>query len=178
VTAVCLLPVQRGVQWLNFVEGRWPLRRSLGAATVALFAFRLVASLWTAASSSFQIAALGSDTTRALQGVHAEYGVVGLLLLVAVVVPLVEEVAFRGVLLNGLARHVSFPVAAMVQALVFAALHENVAQLPVFFVFGLITAWLYRRSQGLAASLAFHAFNNAFAALAIVAVTTALNKTP
>ena len=65
-----------------------------------------------------------------------------------------------------------------VQALVFAALHENVAQLPVFFVFGLMTAWLYRRSQGLAASLAFHAFNNAFAALAIVAVTTALNKTP
>ena len=178
VTALCLLPVQRGVQWLNFVEGRWPLRRSLGAATVALFAFRLVASLWTAASGSSQVAALGSDTTRALQGVHAEYGVVGLLLLVAVVVPLVEEVAFRGVLLNGLARHVSFPVAAMVQALVFAALHENVAQLPVLFVFGLITAWLYRRSQGLAASLAFHAFNNAFAALAIVAVTTALNKTP
>ena len=53
-----------------------------------------------------------------------------------------------------------------------------VGGLMVFFVFGLITAWLYRRSQGLAASLAFHAFNNAFAALAIVAVTTALNKTP
>jgi CAAX protease family protein len=178
LTAVCLLPVQRGVQWLNFVEGRWPLRRSLGFATAALFAFRLASSLWASASGSYGVAALGSDTTRALQGVHAEYGTVALLLFVAVVVPIVEEVAFRGVLLNGLARHVSFPIAAMVQALVFATLHESVAQLPVFFVFGLIAAWLYRRSQGLIAPLAFHAFNNAFAALAIVAVTNALNKTP
>jgi len=178
VTAACLLPVQRGVQWLNFVEGQWPLRRSLGAATAALFAFRLASSLWATASSSFRLAALGGDTTRALQGVYAEYGIVALLLLVAVIIPLVEEVAFRGVFLNGLARHVSFPVAAVVQALVFAALHENFAQLPLLFVFGLVAAWLYRWSQGLAAPLAFHAFNNALAAVAIVAATRALNQMP
>lgn len=178
VTAACLLPVQRGVHWLNFVEGQWPLRRSLGAATAALFAFRLVASLWATTSGSFRLGALGGDTTRALQGVYTEYGIVALLLLVAVVIPIVEEVVFRGVFLNGLARHVSFPVAALVQAGVFAALHESVEQLPVFFVFGLGAAWLYRRSQGLAAPLALHAFNNVLAGLAIVAVTRALNPMP
>jgi uncharacterized protein len=178
VTAACLLPVQRGVHWLNFVEGHWPLRRSLGAATAALFAFRIASSLWASASGSFRLAALGGDTTRALQGVYAEYGLVALLLLVAVIVPLIEEVAFRGVLLNGLARHVSLPVAAMVQALVFAALHEDLSNLPLFFVFGLAAAWLYRRSQGLAAPLAFHAFNNTLAAIAIVVATNALNRVP
>jgi uncharacterized protein len=178
LTAVCLLPVQRGVQWLNFVEGQWPLRRSLGAATLSLFAFRFASSLFASLSGSFQVAALGGDTTRALQGIYAEYGILALLLLVAVVIPLIEEVAFRGVLLNGLARHVSFPVAAAVQALAFALLHEDVSRLPLFFLFGLGAAWLYRRSQGLAAPLAFHVFNNALAALAIVAATRALNQVP
>jgi uncharacterized protein len=178
LTAVCLLPAQRGVQWLNFVEGRWPLRRSLGAATLSVFAFRFASSLFAALSGSFRVAALGGDTTRALQGIYSEYGILTLLLLVAVVIPLIEEVAFRGVLLNGLARHVSFPVAAVVQALAFASLHEGLAQLPVFFLFGLGAAWLYRRSQGLAAPLAFHVFNNALAALAIVAATRALNQVP
>jgi len=38
--------------------------------------------------------------------------------------------------------------------------------------------WLYRRSQGLVAPLAFHAFNNALAAFATIAVTKALNPVP
>jgi membrane protease YdiL (CAAX protease family) len=172
VTAACLVPVMRGVNWLNLVAGQWPLRRSLGAATAALFAFRFASSLWATARP----AALGSDTTRALQGVYADYGTVAVLLFVAVAIPLIEEVVFRGVVLNGLARHVSFPVAAIVQALAFAALHEELLQLPLFFLFGLAAAWLYRRSQGLAAPLAFHVFNNALAALAIVAATKVLNQ--
>jgi membrane protease YdiL (CAAX protease family) len=178
VTAVCLLPMQRGVLWLNFLKGQWRLRRSLGAATVALFALRFAAALWAMSVGSFRLAALGGDTERALQGLYAEHGLLALLLFIAVLVPLIEETVFRGVMLNGLARHVSFPVAAVVQALVFAAMHEDVAQLPVFFVFGLAAAWLFRRSQGLAAPLAFHALNNALAALAIVAATNALNQMP
>lgn len=178
VTAVCLYPMQRGVHWLNFLEGQWRLRRSLGAATVALFALRFASALWAMSLGSFRLGALGGDTERALQGVYAEYGLPALLLFIAVLIPLIEEVVFRGVLLNGLARHMSFPVAAVVQALLFAAMHEDLAQLPVFFVFGLAAAWLYRRSQGLAAPLALHAFNNTLAALAIVAATKALNQMP
>jgi membrane protease YdiL (CAAX protease family) len=178
LTAACLTPVLRGVRWLSFVEGQWPLRRSLGAATAALLAFRFAATLWVTIPNSFEGAALGSDTTRALQGLYAEHGIVALLLFVAVAIPIVEEVVFRGVLLNGLARHVSFPIAATMQALVFAALHEDLANMPLFFVFGLASAWLYRRSQGLAAPLAFHVFNNGLAALAIVALTKALSQAP
>jgi membrane protease YdiL (CAAX protease family) len=87
-------------------------------------------------------------------------------------------VVFRGVVLNGLARHVSFPAAAVVQAFVFAALHEDLKQMPVFFVFGLVAAWLYHRSRGLAAPLAFHAINNTLAAFAVVAATNAVNQVP
>ena len=48
--------------------------------------------------------------------------------------------------------------------------------MPLFFLFGLGTAWLYRRSGGLAGPIAFHAFNNGLSTFAIIAATRVLDQ--
>jgi len=169
-------PLLRKVPLAPLIAGRWPLRRSLGAATVLVLAFRFVAGLWSALFATAAPAALGSSTTRAMQGIYSEYGLVALLLVAAVIVPIVEELLFRGVLLNGLARHMSFWIAAIVQACVFALVHEELTSMPLIMVMGVMAAWVFRRSGGLAAPIALHMFNNALACFSIIAATRALDR--
>lgn len=167
--AACV-PLLRRVDVASLLEGSWPLRRSLNHATVLVVALRVLVSLANSLASGGP-AAIGSSTMRSLQGVHDEYGVAMLFLLAAVAIPVLEEFIFRGVLLNALARHVSFRTAAVIQALAFAAVHEELAAMPLIFMIGLAAAWLARRSGGLAAPIALHAMHNAFACVALVALS-------
>jgi membrane protease YdiL (CAAX protease family) len=121
---------------------------------------------------------LGTDTVRALQGIHSLYGAFGLIATAAVLTPVIEELVFRGVFLRSVARHVGVWVAALTQAAVFAFWHEDVSAYPYLFVFALVTSWLAWRSGGLLAPMVLHATNNAFAALAIMGVSRVLNATP
>jgi membrane protease YdiL (CAAX protease family) len=114
---------------------------------------------------------LGTETVRSLQGVYSLYGVLGLLVCAAIVVPMVEEFVFRGVLLRSVSRHIHIWVAALLQAGVFVALHEDTGAFPFLFVFALANSLLALRSGGLLAPIASHAVNNAIASLAILGVT-------
>ena len=111
-----------------------------------------------------------------MQGINEVYGLAVMLLVVAVATPIVEEFIFRGVLLEAFRARVSFWFAAVVQALVFIALHEEYQAMPFLFVFALVAAWLVRQSGGLLASMVMHAVNNAIAAMAIVGATNVLNR--
>ena len=90
--------------------------------------------------------------------------------------PIVEEWIFRGVLLEAFRTRVSFWFAAVVQALVFVALHEEYQAMPFLFVFALVAAFLVRQSGGLLAALVMHGVNNAIAVLAIVGATNLINR--
>lgn len=90
------------------------------------------------------------------------------LALIAVLVPLYEELVFRGFILGGLARHISFGWANAWQALLFAALHFDAQHFVFYLAIGLLAGWLVRRTRGLGASIALHAANNAVACVAIL----------
>lgn len=91
------------------------------------------------------------------------------LLLIAVVVPFVEEFVFRGCLLGGLTRHMSFVAANVWQALIFASVHVDAKHFLFFFVFGLTTGWLAKKTHGLSASITMHAINNTIFVLMVLA---------
>jgi ABC-2 type transport system permease protein len=86
-------------------------------------------------------------------------GRTGLLLITVVGAPLVEEVLFRGLLFQGLARSVAPALAAVWSASLFAALHPLAAWPPVFLL-GLATAAIFRRTRFLPAAMAVHAVYN------------------
>lgn len=87
--------------------------------------------------------------------------------LVAVLVPICEELVFRGCMLGGLSRHLSFGWANFLQAVAFTALHQDPRRMVFYFVLALIAGVLTRKTRGLAAPILLHAANNAIVTLAI-----------
>ncbi|MFA9445019.1 lysostaphin resistance A-like protein [Egicoccus sp. AB-alg6-2] len=93
-------------------------------------------------------------------------GISTFLAIVAAVVmaPLLEEVAFRGVLFQGLKRKVGLWPAALVSGLVFAAVHVEVTQ-PLYsaglLTLGVALAWSLHRFGSLIVPIAAHAVFNA-----------------
>jgi membrane protease YdiL (CAAX protease family) len=78
-----------------------------------------------------------------------------------VLVPVIEELVFRGCLLGGLSRHISFRWANLWQAAIFAGLHDGWNHFVYLFVLALIAGWLTKKTKGLAMPILLHAINNA-----------------
>jgi hypothetical protein len=100
------------------------------------------------------------------------YGIGFSLLAVAVLIPIVEELLFRSILLDVFTRHSRFWVANLLQSLVFAAIHAEPTRLIFYTAFGLLSGRMRRASGGLLASILFHAANNGIAVLAVLALST------
>ncbi len=147
---------------------RWSVPRALGAGVLAFLALRIITVILAPA-----LPALGSDDhpqrelTESLRLMTEQHSLWFTVLLAALLAPIVEEILFRGVLLTGLARRISFGWANAVQAALFASLHLTAPLFPIFFLMGLIGGELMRRSGGLLAPLTMHALNNVTAILAL-----------
>lgn len=98
-----------------------------------------------------------------VQGGRELVGPLGTLLVFALLVPVAEELTFRGLVLGGLSRHIGFGWANFAQASVFALFHDDLARLPYFLLMGLIAGWLVRRYRALGPAILLHALNNAVA---------------
>lgn len=87
------------------------------------------------------------------------YGPLATIGIIGVLTPIVEEIAFRGVLLNGFSKHISFWGANLTQGAIFASLHEW-SLFPFFLGFALATGFLHKRTGGLAVPIGVHAVHN------------------
>lgn len=84
---------------------------------------------------------------------------------VALLVPLVEEMVFRGAVLRTLLQWKPNTPWRMIaiSALLFALIHMNPAQMPHAFVIGLLLGWMFYRTNSIVPSVAFHWANNTIA---------------
>ena len=89
--------------------------------------------------------------------------------LAVTLVPLAEEVCFRGVLLPAFAGKVPRLAPVIGQALLFALLHVNLAAFPGLFLLGLALGIGYARTGSLLTPVAMHAVFNLQAVLATLA---------
>jgi hypothetical protein len=83
-------------------------------------------------------------------------------------VPVYEEVIFRGIVLNASRKHILFVGANVLQALLFALIHNNLSWFLFYFSFGITAGYLRRKSGGLGTGIVFHMTNNAIALLALL----------
>jgi membrane protease YdiL (CAAX protease family) len=102
-----------------------------------------------------------------ISGAKALGGVPLALLLMSVLVPICEELVFRGCILGGLSRHLSFGWANFWQAVLFAAVHQDMRRAFFYFMLAIIAGLLVRRTKGLIAPILLHAANNALFVLAL-----------
>ena len=99
------------------------------------------------------------EEMTAIMNAHGGYFVIALL------VPLVEEMVFRGATLRSLLQwQPSRPwLMIALSALLFSLIHMNPAQMPHAFVIGLLLGWMYWRTGSIVPTVAFHWANNTIA---------------
>lgn len=96
--------------------------------------------------------------------------VVVCLLVIAVLTPIWEEILFRGAFLDGLSARFRAPVAIVLSAVLFAAVHLVPLTFVYLFTLGIALALLRRFHQTLWAPILLHAANNGLVTLTILAV--------
>lgn len=87
------------------------------------------------------------------------YGSLVIMLSASIIIPLLEEILFRGFLLSGLRAFMGPLPAILISAAVFGYLHDPPARLPVF-VLGCILGYLKDRTGSLAPAVFVHALHN------------------
>lgn len=165
VFAGVLLPLAwRGAR-THAVEPRWSLGRSVatgagvGAANFALV-LGVARLLRTGAAGGSPLAAAFTQTSGWVLG--------AVVVASTTVIPLAEELFFRGWLLPAVRREVGDARAAVaLSAAVFAMVHAGAAWAPALWA-GLIAGALMQRSGRLATSLAMHVTNNTLVVLAVL----------
>ncbi len=92
------------------------------------------------------------------------FGFLLTLIATAVIPPLVEEFACRGLIL-GVLRKFGDGFAIITSSIVFGLLHGNFEQIPFAFLVGLVLAYITVKSGSLWIAVAVHAFNNLIAVI-------------
>ena len=105
-----------------------------------------------------QFTAVATDAKR-LQGQSSSAWIIAILR-GCLLVPMFEEVLFRGLLLSWLNRHMRFAPALLVQAALFAALHLYPVVLPYAFLFGILTGYVRRATGSTFNTILMHGMNN------------------
>lgn len=76
---------------------------------------------------------------------------------------LIEEFAFRGVILGSLRKHVGDGSAVLISAAMFSLLHGNLVQIPFSFGMGIILAFATIYTSSIIPAMVIHFINNTFA---------------
>jgi membrane protease YdiL (CAAX protease family) len=76
------------------------------------------------------------------------------------IVPLFEELLFRGLLLGWLGKHLSTTRAVIASAVLFAAMHGYPIALPYAFIYGLFAGWIRERTGSTLNMFFIHVLNN------------------
>jgi membrane protease YdiL (CAAX protease family) len=107
-----------------------------------------------------------SPIYRLLPQLHAGIDIAVLAVLVGVVVPIGEEIFFRGLTLGALRRTLNRHVAVAVSALFFALAHLQLVELVPILILGLVLGYLYDLTGSLIPGMIAHGLNNLAAILA------------
>ena len=97
----------------------------------------------------------------------SDFGWWGAFFKVAIVAPVVEELIFRGLILQGFRRRYNGFVAVFMSALLFALFHLNPWQFPTTFILGLLLGWIMLRTDNILLAILGHSINNALVLLTI-----------
>jgi hypothetical protein len=165
-TLCCLLVLAPNIRWMGiggFTSDMRVLHQSgwVLAALAATWAVGFLQGAWNR-WREVDTHTLQTSMTDMLMGAGTpDYSpVLGVLLLV-VLVPVLEELVFRGLLLGGMSRHIGFGWANLLQALLFAAIHGDPPRFLFYLAMGLGTGALVRKMHSLTPAIALHAINNA-----------------
>jgi membrane protease YdiL (CAAX protease family) len=105
--------------------------------------------------------------TRLLTGSHSIPELLWVVLIIAVIPAIAEELFFRGLIQRSLEKQYSPMQAAIVTGVIFGAYHLNPSSFIPLAILGSYLGFLVMRTKSILVSMAAHFYNNAFACAAI-----------
>jgi uncharacterized protein len=88
-------------------------------------------------------------------------------LFVGIIPAFVEEMLFRGIILNGFRENYSIRKAIILSSLFFGIIHLNPWQFVTAFIIGIVSAWICIKTESIILSIYIHLFNNMVTVLAM-----------
>lgn len=82
------------------------------------------------------------------------------LVLMVMAAPVLEELIFRGIILDGLLKIYTPLKSILISSLLFGLIHLNPSQIVGAFMFGIFTGWVYHRTRNLLLTIIIHAVAN------------------
>lgn len=98
---------------------------------------------------------------------ESDFGWWGAFFKVVIMAPVIEELIFRGIILNGLRKNYPTVTAVFVSALLFSLFHLNPWQMPATLVLGLLLGWILIRTRSIILAILGHALNNLLVLLTV-----------
>ena len=133
------------------------LSSAMGDALLCGLALAVFAPLYFGTMSRLGVEMLRYSDAYLARG----WPVWGIFVMVSLAPAIVEETAFRGVMMERLDRVASTREALLIQASLFAVLHLSPVVFPSHFVIGLLLGWLRLRTRSLYPGMVVHAVYNA-----------------
>lgn len=101
------------------------------------------------------------------ESLSSAHGSILAMISVVILMPMFEEILFRGLIFNELRKNVNIVVAIILQALIFAVFHGNILQGIYTFILGIILSLLYMWTKSLWANILCHIVYNLFGTIII-----------
>ncbi|MBI4277276.1 MAG: CPBP family intramembrane metalloprotease [Armatimonadetes bacterium] len=141
---------------------------ALGVSTVAEHGTGLVAKLLVGPTRAQEMAAAEharDPVANLFAAAPSPANLAVVLILLAAIVPIGEEIFFRGLVYGGLRARWGTAVAVWVSALFFGAVHQQVIHFPPIFLLGVVLGYLRERTGLLLPGIIVHVVNNVIAVL-------------
>lgn len=160
----------------KFIFGNvWPKRKSIligvGYALILRFCFGIYLKVYGLIFTDDSATEGTLDIIANVNSVNQFYHPLIGFLMVVLIVPIYEEILFRGIFLTASEKYLRFFWANLLQAALFAAIHLDLKSAPFYLAFALIAGYQKRKSQALASGIALHMTNNLIAFIAIMAMS-------
>lgn len=139
--------------------GAWHLPRVTPLLIVGAIAINFAASYFNSTLVSLFLPDQTSDLSSLLNRPNEWYEILLLFISTAVVPAIVEEILFRGVILNALLPF-GGTVAVLGSAFLFSLMHGNIFQLFYTALMGIILGYVYIRTRSIWCGVLIHFFNN------------------
>ena len=155
--------------WRLFtVNSTGTLFKSLTNTLFIFIGFKIIAGLFFSTFNFINISAAVDPIMLVIEDILNNHGRLAVFLSIALLTPIVEEYLFRGVLLNSFNKHLSFHWANVIQALLFALIHDNMDFFFHHFALGVIAGILVRNHKHLYSAIALHILNNTLAIVVLL----------
>ena len=154
------------------------VRRSAGDIGIGImlaiglkFALAIYVNIFSGLGVDFSEGAMiTASVTDSILSINKFYSPLLGFLFVVVFAPFYEEILFRGVFLSACQKNMALWMANLLQASIFALVHQSMIYFPFYLGFGLLAGYFTRKTGSLITSTSMHMMNNAMAFFYLLSV--------